>query len=191
MLPVARDKSVTRGLTPVSLKQQGFSLFELIVVFVVIGILAAKGFDYYGDLIKQAKAAGLESVARQFAAVSSGLHAQWVVSQTQNAPLSPQYLEQQPVYMNEYGWPANTNAKLSAVSKSQSAIECEQLWQAFSRFRVAASVEGRAVRGTEKYHVSVPAEAVCRYELALDKKLNTHFFEYNLVTGNIHVHTPE
>lgn len=169
--------------------QQGFNLLELVVVFVVVGVLAAIAMRYYAELIDGAKKAGIEASGRQFAAVASGLHAQWYVNQVSGNSVSPLLLEQQLVYMNEFGWPANTDAGQAAGAEDQTAAECVQLWEAFSRLILVASIEGESERGSQRYHVSAPEQGYCRYELAT-KKEETYYFDYDLRTGRIEIFAP-
>lgn len=112
----------------------GYSLFELIHVVVVIGLLAAAGLKYYIDLREEALRAGLEIQARNFAAVIQGARADWLLQHhpvnISTAPGSKLYLDLDGnrIYVNEMGWPANSSAELDSSSESQTAAECYELW---------------------------------------------------------------
>ncbi len=187
MLPKAKQVD-TKG------SQQGFNLFELVVVFVLVGVLAAISVGYYAKLMEEAKASGLTSAARQFAAVVSGLHAQWFVYSVNGQPLSPLMLEGQSIVMNKFGWPVSASNTVSGSrvrnTQQQAPEHCQQLWSAFSRFIVPASIEGKAARGSERFHISVPQPSVCRFELAQTLK-NTYYFDYNLRTGEVKINAPD
>ncbi len=183
MLPKANSAS-RRGL------QQGFNLLELVVVFVLVGVLAATAVGYYAKLMRDAEKTGLMSVARQFSAVVSGLHAQWFVNRVNGQALSPLLLEDQSIAMNEFGWPVSANTSAKGNGARHTAEQCEQLWHAFSRFIVPASIEGKTARGSERFHISLPQTWVCRFEL-VKKAQNSYYFDYNLRTGLVKVTTPD
>lgn len=60
-----------------TMRQAGFSLIELVIVIVILGILAATALPRFLDVTEEAKVASLEGVAGGFATGVSLARAQW------------------------------------------------------------------------------------------------------------------
>lgn len=61
-------------------KQQGFTLIELIVVIVILGILAATALPKFADLSTNARAASAQGAFGAINSAASLAHAQWLVA---------------------------------------------------------------------------------------------------------------
>jgi len=94
-------------------------------------------------------------------------------------------LDGQQIFVNEYGWPANTSPELDSSVGTQTAAECYELWFGLMSHPIAATVEGieSLHRGSTRYHVSRSGNS-CRYELTstLD---DVYLFDYDLETGKV------
>ena len=156
-------------------RQQGFSLLELILVLVVIGILAAKSLEYYNNEMDDARRVGVETLSNNFTAAVGGIHAQWIVSG------KPEQIsvDNMPVFVNRFGWPVGGER-----FQQQSAKACVQLWQTILQNPAQASVEGESDYGSRRYHISALDVRTCRYELVTNDK-GSHYFDYSTYTGQV------
>lgn len=181
---------------------RGYSLFELILVVVVIGVIAASGLIYYEKALDDARRTGVEIMANRFTAAVALIRGQWIVESTiqlnGKAPNTWRVVvDNIPIFLNEFGWPANTDGG-SAKSRDQTVDECYQVWNSILQNPPLATLEGKGSpddpnnpnkKGKQRYHISVIDKSVCRFELVTDPP-GTHAFEYNLRTGRVLVKVP-
>ena len=86
--------------------QQGFTLIELVIVIVILGLLAATALPRFADITSEARTAALAGVAGGFRSAIAITHAQWLAT-GESSPITLQDGTQ--VSMNASGWPDEGN----------------------------------------------------------------------------------
>ncbi len=175
-------------------KQAGFTLIELVIVIVLLGVLAATALSRFLNVTDEAQAAAVEGVGGGFATAVTIAHARWIADfntpGTENIQIN---LEGSNVNMNENGWPANTGSTGGGLN-DQTEAECEQVWNSLLQSPPSLT-SSPADRGSARYHVTTVNSNpdICRYELASVPAASppSHRIEYNLGTGQVITTVPD
>lgn len=169
-----------------------FGLFEIIVVVTLVGVLAAAGVKYYGQLIDESRRVSLVSQARAFTAVVAQVHWSWVVKGV-NVEQESKYrdgsvvIDTMRLYVNRFGWPTHSDSGLSKTSLS--AVGCKQVWELIMQNPGSVYVKPAAgLRPDGLIYVSVIGGSACRYEMLSPSKI-LHYFDYNVINGRVDVVT--
>ena len=168
-----------KSKTPVSMtRQRGFTFIELIAVSVIIGVLFVSGMRYYGELMADARKAGLAMLANRFAAASAGAHLKWTIDGRPNWIILDGYQ----LRMNRYGWPVG-----EALGAKQGLNTCRQLWESLLQNPVLIADAFPQGEAGINYWVDKPQEGICRYRLISQKE--EYYFEYHLLNGKVRAST--
>ena len=169
------------------MKQKGFSLLELILVTVVIGILMASGLKYYQGYIENAQRVALETQARNFQSVLYLAKAQWFIAQAKGEVPRKVSLDNVRVSLNDRGWVYAGGDAKGGQYKAKSPWQCLGLWNTVFQNPPPATMNA-SHRGDQKYHISVSGGR-CRFELVTNDSAS-HYFEYSMADGGIKITVP-
>jgi MSHA pilin protein MshB len=189
-------------------RSSGFTLIELVIVIILLGLLAAAALPRLLSATDNAEIATLEGVAGGFSTAVAIAHAQWAAdgnspgAETTVANKVIINLDGKTFYMNEYGWPANVDSSDDSAANGQTADECKQVFDNILQSSPATTTDS-VNRANNRYFVSVINNAggnvdivgdICRFELILSDSETasaTHFFDYDLVNGQVIISYPD
>jgi MSHA pilin protein MshA len=92
-------------------RQQGFTLIELVMVIVILGILAAFALPRFANLTNDARAASVQGLAGAVKSAAGVVHAKWLVSGT------PVSLEGQAITVTPEGYPTEDAAGIVTAAQ--------------------------------------------------------------------------
>ena len=162
-------------------KQRGFTLIELVMVIVIMGILAIMALPKLGNLTAQARKAAADAVAGGLVAGISVAHAEWLANGGIGA--APITLEgSQIVYMNSFGWPEDTAA---AATGTVNANKCLNLWNGLFNNPPLASNSITQCQATSgcSFVAGIAGTTTCTYTDGQGSGANV--VTYNVTTGSV------
>lgn len=123
----------------------GFTLIELIVVIVLLGILSAVAIPKFINLTEEALKASNESIAGSFRGAIYGAHLAWIIHGKSAAIADmPNYLDNS-FNFNSFGYPIESGDKLTYghnVIGTENANVCARLWNSLLNHNVLLDQSG-------------------------------------------------
>ncbi|MDF1796239.1 MAG: prepilin-type N-terminal cleavage/methylation domain-containing protein [Coxiellaceae bacterium] len=147
-------------------KSGGFTLVELIIVIVILGILSAFAVPKFIDLSSDASKAANAGIFASFKSAINLAHAQWVAK----GKPSSITMQGSTVPMSAEGWPSG---------------DCASLWHGIMSTSTKTT-SSFTERGSDQYLVIDSSSSVCYFMFLKDTPYR--FIEYNNTNGYVNVH---
>lgn len=157
-------------------KQKGFTLIELVVVILVLGILAATALPRFAEIADEAHDSAIQGASGAIAAAVVLVRSQWLASGAQGATTNLRGFGSETVDVSIDGWPTGVAGNTNPATMNPS--ECLGIWEEL----LMANAPSAATGTGSDYQVSVSG-GDCRYSYQLNA--SGSYIDYDPQTGEV------